>query len=391
MVMNDRIAALQSMLAEQGLDGVLYGPCANMQYLLKDTSYYWQRTPNTGHYLLKDTPFCANTLSFFHCKPDVVIWVPVQGEAAVVASYERAKSMVNTKLDAVCHYVMIGDYIKPFIGNAKKVAIGLGCENALKDMLAEINHEIETIPGEILVETMRMRKDADEIAAMRKVAEFTDFCMGEIVKILKPGITGWEVECRLNELAVEHGCCDIPFTPSCTFSKFGVPFGQIAKDTPLEPGMSIAFDNGFVMDGYCSDFGRSFFCGKAPERVAGAYKALQTAQQELLAKIKPGVSMSITFDSLHESLKRFGYENDLRNYANIGMMGHQIGIEVHEEPWLHNGSEDIFKPGMIMCIEPKILLDGEVFMRVEDMVLITEDGCESLTKFDRDLYELSID
>ena len=73
------------------------------------------------------------------------------------------------------------------------------------------------------------------------------------------------------------------------------------------------------------------------------------------------------------------------------MMGHQIGIDVHEEPWLHDGSEDIFKPGMIMCIEPKILLDDEVVMRVEDMVLITEDGCESLTKFDRDLYELPLE
>ena len=391
MIMNNRIAALQKTLAEQGLDGVIYGPSANMQYLLKDTSYYWQRTPNTGHYLLKDTPLCSNELSFFHCKPDVVIWVPVEGEAAVVASYERAGTMPNTKIDAVCHYVMLGDYVAPFVAGARKVGVGLGCEHALKDMLAEINREIETVPAEIFVEKMRMCKDAEEIAAMRKVAEFTDYCMGEIVKILKPGVTQWQVECRLNELAVEHGCSDVPFTPTCSFSKFGVPFGKVPKDAPLEPGMSIAFDNGFVMDGYCSDFGRSFCCGKAPERVANAYKALQTAQQELFAKIKPGVSMSITFASLHESLKRFGYENDLRNFANIGMMGHQIDIDVHEEPWLHDDSEDIFKPGMIMCIEPKILLDGEVFMRVEDMVLITEDGCESLTKFDWELYELPLE
>lgn len=125
------------------------------------------------------------------------------------------------------------------------------------------------------------------------------------------------------------------------------------------------------MNGYCSDYGRSFYSGKAPVHIANAYKALQAAQLELLNTIKPGVSMAITFDCLYKTLSRFGYEKYLRNFANIGMMGHQIGIDVHEEPWLHNNSTTVFKPGMIMCIEPKLWLPGEAFMRVEDMVLIT--------------------
>lgn len=392
MITNNRIAALQSKIAEHGLDGVLYGPSANMQYLLKDTSYYWQRTPDTGFYLLKGTPLCTNELSYFHCKPDILLWIPVTGEAAIVATYERAKGIYHTKTDAVCHYVMLGDYLAPFLGSAKKIGIGLGCESALRRMLSEIDNTIETVPAEFLTEELRMCKDDEEITAMRKVAAFTDYCMGEIIKILKPGVTQWQVECRLNELAVEHSCGDVPFTPSCTFTKTGDPrcsgFGGIPKEEGLTPGTAISFDNGFVMEGYCSDFGRSFYCGKAPQKIADAYKALQTAQLELFEKIKPGVSMSITFSSLYKSLERFGFQDNLRNYNAIGLMGHQISIDVHEEPWLYDSSEHVFKPGMIMCIEPKILFPGEAFMRVEDMVLITESGCESLTKFDRDLYEL---
>lgn len=252
---NNRIAALQNSLTEKGLDGVLYGPSANMQYLLKDTSYYWQRTPNTGFYLLKGNPLCSNELSYFHCKPDVLLWVPAAGEAVVIATFERAKGMRNTKIDVVCHYVMLGAYLASFLGSAKKIGVGLGCETALRKMLAEIDSSIEAVPAESLVENLRMCKDADEIAAMRKVASFTDFCMGEIVKILKPGISQWQIECRLNELAVEHGCSDVPFSPTCVFTKTGDPrcttLGGIPKDEGLTPGTAISFDNGFVINGYC--------------------------------------------------------------------------------------------------------------------------------------------
>lgn len=394
-MINERIIALQQKLVERGLDGVIYGPSANMQYLLKNTDFYWQRTPNTGFYVLKDSPLCSNELSYFNCRPDVVLWVPVEGEAAVVATYERAQSMPTVPIDVVCYYVMMGDYIAPFIGSARKIGVGLGCQHALQEMLAEISGDIDTVLAEDLVEQLRMIKDADEIAALRKVAEFTDFCMGEIVKILKPGITQWEVECRLNALGYEHGCPDIPFTPSCTYTQPNPnrfeEFPRVAKDIPLAPGMAIAFDNGFVMDGYCSDFGRSFYCGKVPQKVADAYKALQAAQVELLEKIKPGMPINFTFEFLYHTLEKWGYQDNLSNYANIGMMGHQIGISVHEEPWLHNNSTEVFKPGMVMCIEPKIRIPGEAFMRVEDMVLITENGCESLTKFDRDMYQLPVD
>lgn len=132
-------------------------------------------------------------------------------------------------------------------------------------------------------------------------------------------------------------------------------------------------------------------CCITTRTIVDAYKALQTAQLELLDHIKPSVSMSCTFAKLHETLSRLGYGENLRNFANIGMMGHQIGIDVHEIPWLHNTTPEVFQPGMVMCIEPKLWLPGEAFMRTEDMVLITETGCESLTVFDRNCYELPLE
>ncbi len=394
MITNQRIQALQAKLEEKKLDAAVYATSASLQYLLDDTTFYWQRTMETGFYAFKDTPMYSTQMSYFHCKPDILLWVPASGKASVVATYNRASTIKNTPIDTVCHFVMLGDYLAEFVHGAKKVGIGLGCESALQNMLREIDESIETVPAEALVEELRMVKDEREIAAMRKVAAFTDQCMEAIEPMLRPGVTQWQVETRLNELAVENGCSDVPFPPTCSFTKTGDPrcmnFHGIPKDEPMTPGTAIAFDNGFVMNGYCSDFGRSFYSGKAPEKISGAYKALQEAQLEVLDKIKPGNTISFTFKSIYDTLAKYGYQEYLRNYG-LGLMGHQIGIDVHEGPWLHDESKEVFIPGMIMCIEPKVWMPGEVFMRVEDMVLITEDGCESLTKFNRDLYELPVD
>lgn len=397
MITNHRIEALQKKLSEAGLDGAVYATSASLQYLLDDTTFYWQRTMETGFYVLEGTPMYSNERSYFHCKPDLLIYVPASGQASVLATYERAGTIHNTPIDAVCHFVMLGEYLADLLAGSRKIGIGLSCFSAIEFMVKEeAGSDIEVIQAEHLVEELRMIKEPKEIAAMRKVAAFTDQCMAKIEEMLRPGVTQRQVERRLNELAVENGCVDVPFPPSCTFTKTGDPriansISGIPKHEPLTAGTAIAFDNGFVMDGYCSDYGRSFYCGKAPQKIADAYKALQTAQLELFAQIKPGVSMAFTFDCLKKTLSRYGYGDDLRNFANIGMMGHQIGIDVHEEPWLHNHSEAVFQPGMIMCIEPKLWFPGEAFMRVEDMVLITENGCESLTKFSRELYELPAD
>ena len=396
MISNHRIHKLQARLQSEGFDGAVFATSASLQYLLDDSSFYWQRTMETGFYVLKDTPLYSTERSYFHCKPDILLWVPTEGNASVIATLERAKTITRTPVDAACHFVMLGEYLCDLIGAARKIGVGLSCFSAIKAMLEEKDESLDIVEIEAFAEDLRRIKEPKEIAALRQAAAFTDVCMEKIVPMLRPGVTQWQVECRLNELAIENGCEDVPFPPSCTFTKTGDPrcqgkIGLLPKDEPLTSGTAIAFDNGFVMNGYCSDYGRSFYCGKAPEHIANAYEALQTAQTALFDAIRPGIPLSFTYDHLYKTLSRFGYEKYLRNFAGIGMMGHQIGIDVHEEPWLHNNQEAVFQPGMVMCIEPKLWLPGEVFMRTEDMVLITENGCESLTVFDRGMFELPLD
>ncbi len=386
--MNNRIEKLQQILIAENVDGALYAPSANLQYLL-DSNYFWQRTPETGGFWDKyeHSPHFLNN-------PDTILYVPAVGVPTLFLTHERAKTVNNLDVDKVELYYINFDFeMKRYI-KGKKIAVGQSCELAIKKILASVDNTIETIEGEVFVEKLRVVKDAKEIEIMRNLAAFTDKAMEHTVKLLKPGVTQNEISRAMVQYGRDNGAQDIPFTASCSMVHTDSPEAMHImghdKNEPMVEGTSIGFDFGYIMNGYCSDYGRSFYCGTADPFISGAYKALQEAQLHLLSKIKPGVGLNICFNTLHKFLEPSGYAQHLRKFKDFGLMGHQIGIDVHKRPWLHTDQTAVFEPGMIMCIEPKIYIPGKAFMRVEDMVLITENGCESLTKFDRNLYNLPV-
>jgi Xaa-Pro dipeptidase len=155
------------------------------------------------------------------------------------------------------------------------------------------------------------------------------------------------------------------------------------------PGTAIAFDIGFVMDGYCSDFGRSLYFGPAPDFICGAYKALQQAVVETVAAMRPGaMRLCDLFGAVEKTLDSFGYGDYLRARLRDKVLGHNIGIDIHEEPWINPDCDMPLQAGMVMAVEPKLWHSGEYYLRVEDIVLVGEDSSEFLTTFDRTVFEL---
>lgn len=386
--MNRRIQKLQSLLQHDGVDGVLYATSANMQYLLDDTSYRWQRTPDTG-----GPPYLTSCgQNHFLNHPDCVLYVPADGEPVLVATYERAKDMgrIPVKMET-CYYVMIPEVLRGYV-RGERIAYGESCGGYLSRTIADINPGAEILDGEKYGEQLRKIKDENEIQKLRNAAQFTDRAMAAIVPSIRPGVTPREIEALIVEVARKHGLQDLPFQPACICVTAGAEgkgrLGGHLPDEPVTEGTAVGFDFGYVLDGYCSDFGRSFCCGRAEPSILDAYRALQEAQLHLLETIRPGVKMDMAYRTLFETLEKRGWGTYLRDYDGSGVMGHQIGIDVHERPWLYNRSEDVFEAGMVMCIEPKLWIPGKAYLRVEDMVLLTDKGCESLTKFDREMFEL---
>lgn len=389
--MNARMKRLQAYLQEKEICAVLFATSASLQYLLDDTGYAWQRTMFTGEY----PDSARGSRGHFLNMPDCLLLLPAQGEPTLVMTERRAADMRRLPYHQEITYftqfpLVLGEYLP----DGGTVAVGECCYESICEALEMSGKKVHPVPGEPPVLAMRAVKDAGEIEKMRRAAAFTDACMEYLVPYLKPGISRMEVENLICAYGRAHGIQDLSFDPAAIFVKTDDPKSLSLENCAdphekLTQGMSIGFDYGFVVDGYCSDYGRSFYCGAAPRELTEGYRVLNEAQLWLLSQLRPGVPMSVCFSTLEKKMDELGgYGRYLRKYGDFGLIGHQIGIDTHELPWLHDNLTRTFEPGMVMCIEPKLWWPGKCYLRCEDMVLITPTGAESLTKFDRSVFEL---
>jgi len=382
-----RIEKLQQKLRAEGLDGMLVaGVDASFKYLLDLDNIWFQR------YSVTRRPFHPGyqaTLS----RPECVLYVPAEGEGFVVTVPFRKNDLKDVEWPVIVSYVdgfykYFGDRVKGYT----RMGVSFACGRELNNMVLAGNPKAEIVPAERLIEDLRKIKDEKEISILRKAAALTDAAMEEIADTLKVGVTARQVEEHLMEFGLRHGAEDWSFAGSCYPTirgcegwEGGFPSG---RDVPFNDHTGVTFDFGYVLNGYCSDYGRSFFVGPASDDVKEAYAALQAAQVKCIADIVPGkTSVTDIAWMLYDNLKPYGREHQLTRMED-GVMGHQIGIEVHELPWINFKSEGVFLPGMVFCCEPKLRVPGEMFMRCEDMVLITETGAEFLTTFDRTRFQL---
>lgn len=370
-----RLQRLQAAMQRNHLDGLIFGTGANFQYFT-GLPIKWQR----DHQPLE---------------PDMLLVLSHGQEPYVLMSIEHGELLsapIETKV-----YRSHDELISTLRGSlrGKRIGTSRAAEQYIQRLINGVNTELETVLAEHLGEELRLYKEADEVTRLRKVALLTDQVMHRVVGDIRPGITQLELQGLIAAYGKSLGATDVSFPPAALFVKSGSepthdPF-VYPKEKGLVAGTSIAFDFGFVLDGYCSDFGRSFYCGPAPAHIAGAYHALQEAQCELISQMTPGkVKVSEMFGKLEAVLDRLGYGDYLRARLPDGTLGHQIGVDLHENPWIRPDCDIILQPGMVMAIEPKLWLTGEYYLRVEDMVLITDTGAESLTTFNRELFELPL-
>jgi Xaa-Pro aminopeptidase len=243
------------------------------------------------------------------------------------------------------------------------------------------------------MDKIRMIKEPDEIRKLREVASLTDDTMENVIPMIREGISMRELSLEIEFAGRKSGASDVSFPPVGGFIKSGsVPNGSIYSyklDQGLKSKTTVFFDVGFVLDGYCSDWGRSIYYGNPNNEIKGGYYSLQQAVVETVDEMHEGsMKVSEVFNHIEASLDKEGYGDYLRARLPNRSVGHQIGVEVHEPPWLRPDFDDLLQEGMIMCLEPKLWHDGEYYFRVEDMILIHKNKAEFLTSFDRELFEI---
>lgn len=378
--MNRREKILKK-LNESGLDGLLFASGANFQYVVESNSYFWQR-----YCFNLDEPVAGARII-----PEAMVYLNKDGKSTILTTPLLKEHFDTILNDVVVSYMdQFEDELTKII-DGKKIGIGRDCEAWFRKTL-----NVKLIEVEDIFYDLRRIKDEKEIALMTKLGKFTDDAVMYVCKHLKPGMTMFDAERMIVDYGLKTGMADLSFPPTCGFKTRNTENAQsiepFENDRKLVEGTMIAFDIGYMDRGYCSDWGRTVYYGKAPELVKKGYEALQAGETYMVSKIVPGVTkFGELYGFICDKVEELGYYDYLRfKRDETGGNGHHIGSEVHELPFLVPGDDLVLEPGMIFCSEPKMFFKNEGYMRVEDMVLVTEDGAEFLTNFPRDLFEIEL-
>ena len=378
--MNRREKILKK-LNESGLDGLLFASGANFQYVVESNSYFWQR-----YCFNLDEPVAGARII-----PEAMVYLNKEGKSTILTTPLLKEHFDTTLNDVVVSYMdQFEDELTKII-DGKKIGIGRDCEAWFRKTL-----KVKLIEVEDIFYDLRRIKDEKEIALMTKLGKFTDDAVMYVCKHLKPGMTMFDVERMIVDYGLQNGMADLSFPPTCGFKTRNTENAQsiepFENDRKLVEGTMIAFDIGYMDRGYCSDWGRTVYVGRAPELVKKGYEALQAGETYMLSKIVPGVTkFGELYGFICDKVEELGYYDYLRfKRDETGGNGHHIGSEVHELPFLVPGDDLVLEPGMIFCSEPKMFFKNEGYMRVEDMILVTEDGAKFLTNFPRDLFEIEL-
>ncbi len=247
--------------------------------------------------------------------------------------------------------------------------------NEMKEILPS-----ELVPLEETVEKLRMQKSEEEIEALRSGAKILDRAYEFILANIKPGQAEKELALELETYLLRQGAEERAFQFIVASGERGAMPHGTAADRRMQEGDLVTIDYGAVFGGYATDMTRTVVLGKADQKQKEVYNLVLEAQQEAVRAVKPGMKASALDAVARNIIDNAGYAN----YFGHGL-GHGIGLETHEQPVLNPRSNTILEPGMTVTIEPGIYIRDWGGVRIEDMVVVTGSGGESLTASPREL------
>ena len=240
--------------------------------------------------------------------------------------------------------------------------------------LMEKRPDIRPVLGSRPVDDARMIKDAEEIALMRISSQKNVTACRRTAEALREGMTENDGQALYKRFAAETGAAGSSFQPLVCFGANGAEPHHASDATRLRDGDAVILDVGLLWKRYCSDMTRTVLFGNAPDELRKVHGIVSAANRAGIAACRPGAPMKDFDRAARKVIEDAGYGKYF-----IHRTGHGIGLEEHEFPDCSATSEIIARPGMIFSIEPGIYLPGKFGVRVEDLVVITEDGCEVLT------------
>jgi len=353
---HDRIARVQTAMRSRGLDALCVSIGSDLPYL-------------TGY---RAMPLERITMFV----------VPADGRATlVVPALEESRVDVPDELFDVCGWaesdrpIAIVDRL---LGDAGAVAIGDETWSRFLLQLQEADPHRSFVPASHLMATLRIRKSRVEIGALRKAAATVDAVVDEMASTRFSGRSERDLSREIIDRTIARGHDSMDFWIVASGPNGASPHHE-PRERVVQQGDAVVVDFGGHQSGYCSDTTRMFVVGEPPYGFDEAFAVLRSAQRASVDAVRPGVSAESLDAVAREIIVEAGY-GDLF----IHRLGHGIGLDAHEHPYLIEGNEQVIESGMAFSIEPGIYVPGQWGMRIEDIVIVTDDGVERLNQSDRD-------
>lgn len=252
----------------------------------------------------------------------------------------------------------------------------------LLSMIEEIK-DIKCINGSYVIDRLRAIKSPEEIALMKESSRLNDLAMERMMKLLSANLSEEQMAQKLSEIYEELGAEGASFTPIIGYGKnCADPHHENDSTTPSN-GDSVIIDIGCIHESYCSDMTRTFFIGEVSESDRKVYEICREANERAIALVRPGVRFSDLDREARNYIAENGYGDKFTH-----RLGHSIGLDVHDFGDVSQANDDVLETGMIFSIEPGIYIEGRMGVRIEDLVLVTENGCEVLNSFGKELQTI---
>lgn len=380
-----RLDTLRRRMDEAGVDLVYLTRGANLFYL---TGIRRQIEHGTDHNAYGDWA----TGGFIGRRGGLVLLAPRMGGGFYVEEARDKPWIDQVRLidESEAPLDVLRDTLAGFAGPIDAVALDdrawaqtvLGLRSLLRDARFSLASE--------LIAPMRMIKTDQEIAAMRRASELADRVFERVVPMLRPGVTELEIAREVDYQFVSLGAEYTSFETGIIIvgPEGGSWEGQTRATAgrALRPGDSLMFDFGCVLDGYCSDFGRSAFVGEPPAEYTRVHALVLEAQRAGIAAMRAD---AITARDVNAIARRIiadaGYDA-----AFTHRLGHGIGVTVHEPPFLDVVDETVLRRNMCFTVEPSVLVAGRFGNRVEDVVVVTDSGGEVLNRASHELTVIDV-
>ena len=246
--------------------------------------------------------------------------------------------------------------------------------------LMEMKAAAGFVNGSLAVDITRGVKDTEEQKKMRISSAINDKAMAKFKGLIHEGVSEKEVADQMLQIYLDLGADGYSFEPLVAFGANAADPHHSPDDTVVKPGDCVLFDVGCIKDGYCSDMTRTFYFKTVSAAHREVYETTKAANETAISKIRPGVPLYQLDAAARDLISAKGWGPNFNH-----RLGHVIGLSEHEFGVVSSANPWEAKPGMIFSIEPGIYLTGDTGVRVEDLVLVTEDGVEVLNHYPKEL------